>query len=169
MSGAAGTEELTPLVRVRKRLARTQYGRRVLGSLAGVATGEPLFAVTFDDGPHPEVTPRVLELLGERNWKATFFMPAARAAQYPELARSVAAQGHEIGVHGFTHTRITELGARAVRHETAGARRELRRIVGTRSRWFRPPYGAQNIRTFLAGRGCKGWTSRSGTSIPVMP
>ncbi len=55
-------------------------------------------------------------------------------------------------MHGFTHTRITELGPRAIRHETTDARRELGRIVGTRCHWFRPPYGAQNIRTFLATR-----------------
>ncbi len=152
MSAPPRDDELSPLVRVRKRLAQTQYGRRALGSLAVVRIDEPLFAVTFDDGPHPEVTPRVLDLLGARNFTATFFMPAERALRHPDLVRDVVARGNEIGVHGFSHTRITELGPRAVRHETADARRELQRIVGTRSRWFRPPYGAQNIRTFLATR-----------------
>jgi peptidoglycan/xylan/chitin deacetylase (PgdA/CDA1 family) len=162
MAGAVGVGEevsapvhsdgLGPLVRVRKRLAQTQHGRRVLGSLAGVGLEDPLFAVTFDDGPHPDVTPRVLDLLSARNFTATFFMPAERALEHPDLVREVAARGNEIGVHGFTHTRITELGPRAIRHETTDARRELGRIVGTRPHWFRPPYGAQNIRTFLATR-----------------
>jgi peptidoglycan/xylan/chitin deacetylase (PgdA/CDA1 family) len=152
VSASVHSDDLGPLVRVRKRLAQTQYGRRVLGSLAGVALEDPLFAVTFDDGPHPDVTPRVLDLLSARNFTATFFMPAQRALEHPDLVREVAARGNEIGVHGFSHTRITELGPRAIRHETATARRELRRIVGTRSHWFRPPYGAQNIRTFLATR-----------------
>ncbi|HEV2641872.1 MAG TPA: polysaccharide deacetylase family protein, partial [Candidatus Elarobacter sp.] len=53
---------------------------------------------------------------------------------------------------GFTHTRITELGPAGIRHETAQARREIARVVGTRPHWFRPPYGAQNMRTFLATR-----------------
>jgi peptidoglycan/xylan/chitin deacetylase (PgdA/CDA1 family) len=152
VSAPAPNDEHGRLVRIRKRLARTQYGRRVLGSLAVVHVDEPLFAVTFDDGPHPDVTPRVLDLLSERNFTATFFMPAERALRHPDLVREVAGRGNEIGVHGFTHSRITELGPRAVRHETTDARRELERIVGTRARWFRPPYGAQNIRTFLATR-----------------
>ena len=152
VSAAVREDDRSPLVRVRKRLAQTRYGRQALGSLAAVTLREPLFAVTFDDGPHPDVTPRVLDLLSARNFTATFFMPAQRALEHPDLVREVAARGNEIGVHGFTHTRITELGPRAVRHETTTARRELGRIVGSRSRWFRPPYGAQNIRTFLATR-----------------
>lgn len=159
-AGVAGDEsraltpddDHSPLVRVRKRLATTQYGRRALGSLHGVATDEPVFGVTFDDGPNPDVTPRVLDLLTERGSTATFFMPAARALAHPELAREVAARGNEVGVHGFEHTRITELGWGGVRNETTRARSELGRIVGTKPHWFRPPYGAQNIRTFLATR-----------------
>ena len=108
--------------------------------------------MTFDDGPDPAVTPRVLELLAERACTATFFMPAARARANPDLVRSVAAGGNEVGVHGFGHVRITELNWRGIHNETTRARRELGRIAGTKPHWFRPPYGAQNIRTFLATR-----------------
>ncbi len=149
-----GTAEAdhNPLIRLRKRLATTQYGRRALGSLHGVRTDEPVFGVTFDDGPDPDVTPRVLQLLAERDSAATFFMPAAHALAHPVLAREVVARGNEVGVHGFDHTRITELSPAGVRNETTRARSEIRRIVGTNPHWFRPPYGAQNIRTFLATR-----------------
>ncbi len=143
---------LSPLVRVRKRLATTQYGRNALGSLHSVVTDEPVFGVTFDDGPDPNVTPHVLELLAEHGSAATFFMPAAKVMAQPELARAVVARGNEIGVHGFGHVRITELGMGGVRNETAQARKEIQRIVGMQPHWFRPPYGAQNIRTFLATR-----------------
>ena len=136
-----------------RRLAQTRIGRRVAGSVRGVETAEPVFGVTFDDGPHPVVTPAVLDLLDSRHASATFFMRAGRALAHPDLARAVAARGHEVGVHGFDHLRMTELGPRGFGRETASARRALHRIVGGAAPdWFRPPYGAQNVRTFLATR-----------------
>ncbi|HEV7527223.1 MAG TPA: polysaccharide deacetylase family protein [Acidimicrobiia bacterium] len=138
--------------RARHRLGQSAFARRAAGSVHGVLTREQLFALTFDDGPDPNVTPGVLELLAQRNGTATFFMPAERALAHPDLARRVAALGNEVGVHGFRHERITELGLAGFRRETTLARRELRRILGTTPRWFRPPFGAQNLRTFLATR-----------------
>ena len=79
-------------------------------------------------------------------------MRADHAIAYPTLARRVAASGHEVGVHGFRHERLTELGFTDFRRETVLARRELRGILGAKPRWFRPPFGAQNIRTFFATR-----------------
>ncbi len=146
------TENEGAIAKLKHRLAKTPFGRRALGSVHGVVTTEPVFAVTFDDGPDPSVTPAVLDLLDARSARATFFMRADRAASHPDLAREVAARGHEIGVHGFCHERMTELGLAGVRRETTRARRELQQIVGVKPHWFRPPYGAQNIRTFLATR-----------------
>jgi len=133
-------------------IARTQLSRRVIGSVDGVHTRDPLFALTFDDGPDPGVTPRILDALDAHGATATFFMPAERALAAPALAREVAARGHEIGVHGFTHTRLTEVPLRRFRHETGAARREIARVVGVQPHWFRPPFGAQNLRTYLATR-----------------
>ncbi len=135
-----------------RALAHTRVGARAVGSLHGVVTNEPVFALTFDDGPDPNITPGILELLAARGELATFFMRADRAVEYPDLARRVAAEGHEVGVHGFRHDRLTELGPSGVWRETVLARRELRRIVGVKPHWFRPPHGAQNLRTFLATR-----------------
>ena len=137
---------------LRHWLATTRFARRTAGSLQGVFTEEPLFALTFDDGPDPRVTPSVLDLLDQRRGSATFFMRADHAIAHPTLARRVAASGHEVGVHGFRHERLTELGFADFRRETVLARRELRGILGAKPQWFRPPFGAQNIRTFFATR-----------------
>jgi peptidoglycan/xylan/chitin deacetylase (PgdA/CDA1 family) len=136
-----------------RRILDNRACQRVIGSVQGARTNDPVFSLTFDDGPDPRVTPGVLALLAQRDATATFFMRADRALAHPELARAVAARGHEIGLHGFSHQRLTEIGVRGFRHETADARRELERVVGVRPRWFRPPFGAQNLRTFLAVRG----------------
>ncbi|HKV11751.1 MAG TPA: polysaccharide deacetylase family protein, partial [Thermoanaerobaculia bacterium] len=74
-----------------------------LGSLVRVATREPAIALTFDDGPHPEDTPRVLEVLERHGARGTFFMVGQSARRYPEVVARAAAAGHTVANHSWDH------------------------------------------------------------------
>lgn len=128
--------------------------RRLVGSLAAVETEEPLLSVTFDDGPHPEVTPSVLAALSDHRAPATFFVLTERAERHPELIRAVLEEGHEIGLHGHSHLRLTRASPSRLLEEVRRARDRLRAITGREVRWFRPPYGVQNLRSHLLARAC---------------
>lgn len=126
--------------------------RRVLVSTTSVTTSEPLVALTFDDGPDPRLTPAVLDLLRDRGVRATFLLVADRVRRDPDLARRVRAEGHEAGLHGDRHVdmRGGSFGQqyRALRR----GRRDIEAVLGTRVRWFRPPYGKQEPETVAACR-----------------
>jgi peptidoglycan/xylan/chitin deacetylase (PgdA/CDA1 family) len=125
---------------------------RLLGSITGAETKTPVIGLTFDDGPDPVVTPQVLEALADHGARATFFMLSERAEEYPEAARSVVAAGHEVALHGANHDNLTQLAMGQVRDRVSGGRRRLEAVVGEPVRQFRPPYGAQTIRSFLTAR-----------------
>ena len=108
--------------------------------------------LTYDDGPQPGGTDKVLSALAEVGWQATFFVLVGRARKYPGLLGEVVAAGHEVALHGVDHVRLTSLSASAVRTRTRDGRRELEDLVGERVRWFRPPYGAQRVSTWAATR-----------------
>jgi len=112
------------------------------GAITHVATKEPAAALTFDDGPHPEFTPRLLDVLGRHHARATFFMVGEKAHQRPELVRIVAQQGHEIANHSWNHARFPTLTARARR---AQIRACAAAIAPYGQRLFRPPHGEENV------------------------
>src|SRR5580704_16729141 len=97
-------------------------------------------ALTFDDGPDPVWTPRVLASLGEHGARATFFVMAGRAAAYPSLIDRMGAEGHEIALHCVRHVRHTEIDERALQHDTRSGLRVLERL-GVRTRHWRAPWG----------------------------
>lgn len=101
-------------------------------------------ALTFDDGPHPEVTKQILELLQKYNAKATFFMIGSRVQHYPNLAREVRDAGHEIGNHTWTHPVLTKMSAAAIKKEYESTEQAIKAATGQPSAFFRPPYGAIN-------------------------
>jgi peptidoglycan-N-acetylglucosamine deacetylase len=68
----------------------------------------PYVAMTFDDGPHPVLTPRLLDILKTRGIKATFFLIGQNAAEYPDIVRRIAAEGHEISNHSWSHPAINK-------------------------------------------------------------
>jgi peptidoglycan/xylan/chitin deacetylase (PgdA/CDA1 family) len=123
-----------------------------VGSLQAVRGAGRQVAITFDDGPDPAHTGGVLDVLRERGVRATFFMLAERAEAAPDLARRVAAEGHEIALHGSDHARLTELTAAEVDERVHGGRKRLEAVVGRQVRLFRPPYGSQSLRTWLTVR-----------------
>jgi len=103
------------------------------------------FALTFDDGPHPVHTRKVLDILDEHGAKATFFVIGRKVEKHPEVIREILARGHEVGVHGFAHDRLFSLrGPRRVRRDLERAMRVLEKVTNTRPTLFRPPIGHTN-------------------------
>lgn len=125
-----------------------------VGSIQGTAGSLGQVAVTFDDGPDPAVTPRVLDLLAERGARATFFVLTDRAVSHPELIRRIAAEGHELGLHADRHERLTAVPIRELGRRLRAARGLLEDITQARVRFFRPPFGAQSLPSYLTARAC---------------
>jgi peptidoglycan-N-acetylglucosamine deacetylase len=104
--------------------------------------GRPELALTFDDGPNPRTTPRVLEELQRTGVKATFFVVGRKAAEHPQLVRELVSAGHLVGLHGYEHDRLFSL--RGARHVEADIRRTqdvLLRAGAPLPTLFRPPIG----------------------------
>ncbi|MDF1751641.1 MAG: polysaccharide deacetylase family protein [Verrucomicrobiales bacterium] len=120
--------------------ARGPLGRDT--SYSKVATNAPVLALTFDDGPHPSNTPRLLDILRSKNVKATFFVTGENARKYPALLRRMISEGHEIGNHTMTHGKITKMSTSQIRQEIIGSAQAVHSATGVYPRSFRPPYGA---------------------------
>jgi peptidoglycan/xylan/chitin deacetylase (PgdA/CDA1 family) len=107
-------------------------------------------ALTIDDGPDPEVTPRVLDLLDEHGIRATFFCIGERVSRHASLAREIVARGHAIENHSHRHRHdFSLLGPRAFDRELDAAQRAIGDTIGTLPRFFRAPAGLRNV--FLQG------------------
>lgn len=122
--------------------ARADDAEREIISFTRGPSGSSLIALTFDDGPHPRYTPRLLEILEAEDVPATFFMLGNMIEKYPEVARQVSLQGHEIANHAFTHDRLTRLDEDTIHDEVARTQELLEEVTGTEPRLFRAPYGA---------------------------
>ena len=116
--------------------------RGMYGSTLWHGPARPEVALTFDDGPSPATTPRVLELLAKAGVRATFFVVGRKALAHPQLLRDIAAAGHQLGLHGFDHDRLFSL--RLPAHVASDIRRTQAAIgaagVGEPT-LFRPPIG----------------------------
>ena len=105
-------------------------------------SGDKKLLLTFDDGPHPELTPQVLEILAKHDLKATFFCLGERAEQYPEIIKMIRTQGHDIGNHGYQH-----LDGWQTDFNTYIQNTEKGKAI-TQSPLFRPPYGRLSPRQY---------------------
>ena len=118
-------------------------GSRIYGK-ALVAPRRPgELALTFDDGPNPAFTPRLLDVLASHDVRATFFMVGSHAEAEPELVRRIVAEGHLIGNHSWSHANLALTSASRVREELARTSQMLEQIAGVPVRFFRPPFGAR--------------------------
>lgn len=106
-------------------------------------------ALTFDDGPHPENTPRVLDALKSAGACATFFIVGREAAKYPELVRRIVAEGHEIGNHSYFHGEPEETTPHQLLAEVTACGTLLGRLVEQVPSYFRPPKGELSWRKVL--------------------
>ncbi len=101
-------------------------------------------ALTFDDGPDPEWTPVILDILKARNVKATFFVIGTEAERHPEIISRIIAEGHELGNHTFTHPNLAEAPESLIRLELNATQRLIESLTGRSTILFRPPYNADS-------------------------
>jgi peptidoglycan-N-acetylglucosamine deacetylase len=109
-------------------------------------------ALTFDDGPHPEGTPAVLEVLAEAGISATFFVVGEQVERRPALAAEIAQRGHVVALHGYRHRPQPVMSARSVRDDLARGAEAIESAIGTRPVWHRPPYGLYSAAGLAAVR-----------------
>jgi peptidoglycan/xylan/chitin deacetylase (PgdA/CDA1 family) len=114
--------------------------RRLLGVRAEI-DDRGAVALTFDDGPHPDGTPRVLETLERADARATFFLAGEQVERFPALVAEIVARGHEAAVHCQRHRNLMRLPPRAVRHDLDRAEAAIADAAGVAPRRYRPPYG----------------------------
>ncbi|WP_137120156.1 polysaccharide deacetylase family protein [Segeticoccus rhizosphaerae] len=114
--------------------------RRFLPGLQG--SGRPgHVALTLDDGPHPDTTRPLLDVLSRCGVRATFFLLGERATRAPDLVREIAARGHELGVHGWSHEYTLGHGPRPLLRQLRRTTALIEDLGGQRPTWYRPPYG----------------------------
>lgn len=124
---------------------------RIMPRLSGRGRPDHI-SISFDDGPDPQSTPHFLRLLEARRIHATFFLLGSMLDRAPGLAAEMAAAGHEIAIHGWTHRPLVMRGPRATYDDLARARNAVADIVGKEPRLFRPPYGVMSTSAHLACR-----------------
>jgi peptidoglycan/xylan/chitin deacetylase (PgdA/CDA1 family) len=117
------------------------HGSQIFGPTLRRLDDASRMAITFDDGPNPAVTPRVLVLLERYNATATFFLIGQRVRAFPAIAREIASRGHAIGNHTETHPPLTFLPARRITEELQRCDDAIVDATGKKPRWMRPPFG----------------------------
>lgn len=130
--------------------------RQMFGEIVHrVETGEMVVALTFDDGPTPGYTQRVLEILGSENLRATFFLNGWGMRDNPAEARLIVKAGHEVGNHSFTHPRMLFKSYGFVADELERTERLIRQAGYEGTIHFRPPYGKKlfNLPRYLDDHG----------------
>lgn len=142
------------------------YGRVVFRGSPGSAR----VALTFDDGPHPVTTRRVLEILAPTRHRATFFVLGEKVRRHPDVVREIYAGGHTLGIHGDCHDRLHSFRmASSVCNGIARASDAVEAATGSQPRFFRPPLGHTSLTTVLgarrAGVTLVGWSSRGYDGI----
>ncbi len=108
-------------------------------TLYHIRANEKVVALTFDDGPSPVWTPRILDALKASGVKATFFMLGMHAREYPQVARRVAEEGHEIGNHTFDHHGLFYYTPEELAKEVGDAENAIFSATGVKTKYFRPP------------------------------
>jgi peptidoglycan/xylan/chitin deacetylase (PgdA/CDA1 family) len=107
--------------------------------------GLPVLALTFDDGPHPELTPRLLDTLRDAGVKATFFLVGRNVAAYPAIVRRMVEEGHEVANHSWSHPLLTSYGSSGVESQLRRTHDAIVKACGVAPLHYRPPYGAVGL------------------------
>ena len=116
-----------------------------ISQLSTEAKRKNQIALTFDDGPDPEVTPKILKILDQHDFKATFFCIADKAEKYPDIVRMIIRNGHLVENHSYHHRKTFSLmGPGAMKREISAAQTILSQLTGRKPRFFRPIAGIRN-------------------------
>ena len=107
-------------------------------------TNQKIVFLTFDDGPHPAVTQKILDILASENIKAVFFMIGNNMIQYPDIVEKIYLSGHDIANHSFNHTRLDNLFGDNLTYEIEETNKTYKDILGITPHFFRPPGGRFN-------------------------
>jgi peptidoglycan-N-acetylglucosamine deacetylase len=124
--------------------AASGSGGPAFGIYTHVNTHAPYLAMTFDDGPSVDYTPRLLDMLKARHIKATFFLVGKNVQAHPELVRRIIAEGHEVGNHTWDHPQLSKLSDAQATDEIEKTQDAIRAACGVTPSLLRPPYGALN-------------------------
>ena len=130
-------------------------------------------ALTFDDGPDAGHTPEILDVLARERVKAAFFLIGERAEAAPDIARRIAAEGHDLGNHTWSHRSLWLCGPAETRWQIRRGHHAIATASGSAPRFFRPPWGLTNLAAFGAlrrlGTPCVLWTVQPEGRRPVAP
>lgn len=137
---------------IRHALAPVVPGAARALSLPRVLPGASGVALTFDDGPHPEGTPAVLELLARAGARGTFFVVGEQVQRRPELVAEIAAAGHHVALHGYRHRLQLRMTPAQVRDDIARGAAAIEDALGSGPTWHRPPYGIYSSAGLRAAR-----------------
>ena len=129
-------------------LPRAAHALELPRTLAG-ASG---VALTFDDGPHPDGTPAVLDVLSRASARGTFFLIGEQVQRRPALAAEIVAQGHAVALHGHQHRLQLRMTASEVQADLARGAAAIEDATGRRPTWHRPPYGIYSASGLQAAR-----------------
>jgi len=147
-AGSSALEETSVQAPARDQLAAATEGYaefpKKSASLGynSVNTTEKAVAMTFDDGPHATNTPRLLDMLKQRNAKATFFIVGQCAQEYPAIMKRIVDEGHEIANHSWSHPAFAKMSESAVRSQIDRTQDIIRQTTGVTATLLRPPYGS---------------------------
>jgi peptidoglycan/xylan/chitin deacetylase (PgdA/CDA1 family) len=127
-------------------------GSQIFGKAMTAPRRAGELALTFDDGPNPAWTPKLLDTLAEHDIKATFFMMGSRAQAQPALVKRMVGAGHLIGNHSWSHPNMARTSSGKIRQELAQTKDVLEQIAGKPVKYFRPPFGARRPAVFRVAR-----------------
>lgn len=130
-------------------------------------------ALTFDDGPDPRYTTKILDILKKHDAKATFFLVGARAKAYPDIVNRMITEGHSIGNHTFWHPNLAKEGTGRLHWELTQTQKVLHQITGKETTLFRAPYGSLNEELVelakVMGYNVIGWSVDSNDWMQLTP
>ena len=124
-------------------LCASQYGKETSGYIRDNKQAGKCVALTFDDGPHPEYTDQILDILDKYGVKATFFVVGENAERYPETVKRIIASGHEIGNHTWSHKGMKNLSKEQIKEEITKTQNFLKESFNYSPVLFRPPGGGE--------------------------
>ncbi len=139
---AVAVPEMMPLVPPTAPPVQPQEGKIVF---TRCEIQPPAIALTFDDGPHPEFTPKLLDTLKKENIKVTFFLVGRCVSAYPNVVKRMVDEGHEIASHSWSHPLLTSLGDKSLESQMQRTHDAIIKACGVTPTLYRPPYGATRL------------------------